>query len=245
MSTFLTPVTRTTLTEDVCSKLTGHLVRGDWQEGDRLPSERELCKSLGVGRASLREAMKALELMGIIESRVGEGTFVCGRSDFLARPLLWSIAGSDETQVKELIEARRLMERELAMLAAERAQEKDLQKIEQLLNRMTQSVDKREAYLIADLDFHLAIAQAAYNRPLLNAVQLIRNVMRQWIEESLQVAGTSSNALVQHKRIFEMISKKDSNAARQAMEEHLDAMADVLLKVRAARNSNLRGERVS
>lgn len=245
MSDFLTPVTRTTLTEDVCGKLTAHLVRGDWQEGDRLPSERELCKRLGVGRASLREAMKALELMGMIESRVGEGTFVCRRSDFLARPLLWSIAGSDETQVKELIEARRLMERELAMLAAARAKEEDLQKIEQLLNRMTQSVDKREAYLNADLDFHLAIAQAAYNRPLLNAVQLIRNVMRQWIDESLQVAGTSSVALVQHKRIFELICKKDGNAARQAMEEHLDAMADVLLKVRATQNGNLRRDRTS
>jgi len=240
MSDFLTPVARTTLTEDVCSKLAAHLVRGDWQEGDRLPSERELCKRLGVGRASLREAMKALELMGMIESRVGEGTFVCGRSDFLARPLFWSIVGSDETQVKELIEARRVMERELAMLAAARAQEKDLEKIEQLLNRMTQSVDKREVYMNADLDFHLAIAQAAYNRPLLNAVQLIRNVMRQWIQESLQVAGTASAALVQHKRIFEMISKKDSYAARAAMEEHLDSMAEVLLKVRATQNGNLR-----
>jgi GntR family transcriptional repressor for pyruvate dehydrogenase complex len=232
MSDFLTPVSRTTLTEDVCSKLTAHLVRGDWQEGDRLPSERELCKLLGVGRASLREALKALELMGLVESRVGEGTFVCSRSDFLARPLFWSIAGSDETQLKELIEARLLMERELAMLAAKRADDEDLLRIRTLLDRMNRSIDKREAYLTADLDFHLAIAQAAHNRPLLNAVQLIRNVMRQWIEESLRVPGISSTSLKQHELIFEMILKKDSDGARQAMEVHLAAMAEVLLKVR-------------
>jgi len=242
MSDFLTPVARTTLTEDVCGKLASHLVRGDWQEGDRLPSERELCKRLAVGRASLREAMKALEFMGMLESRVGEGTFVRSRSDFLARPLIWSIAGSDETQVKELIEARRLMERELAMLAAGRAKEEDLHNIEQLLNRMAQSLDQRQVYLSADLDFHLAIARAAYNRPLLTAVQLIRNVMREWIDESLQVSGTSDTALGQHKKIFEMISKHDGNGAREAMEEHLDAMANILLDVRASKKVSLRNE---
>ena len=77
---FLTPVDRTTLTGDVCRKLISHLVRGDWAEGDRIPSERELCEMLGVGRASLREALKALEIMGMIEVRVGDGTFVCRRS---------------------------------------------------------------------------------------------------------------------------------------------------------------------
>src|SRR5919205_4577340 len=95
-SDFVTPVKRTTLTRDVCIKLIGHLIRGDWSTGDRLPPERELCQQLGVGRASLREALKALEIMGMIETRLGEGTFVCARSEFLSRPLLWAIAGSAE-----------------------------------------------------------------------------------------------------------------------------------------------------
>src|SRR4051794_14974245 len=93
-SQIVTPVTRTTLTADICSRMVGHLIRGDWVEGEQLPAERELGQQFGVGRASLREAMKALEIMGMIESRVGEGTFVCRRSEFLSRPLLWAIAGS-------------------------------------------------------------------------------------------------------------------------------------------------------
>jgi GntR family transcriptional regulator, transcriptional repressor for pyruvate dehydrogenase complex len=231
MNEFLVPVTRTTLAEEVCGRLTAHLVNGDWQPGDRLPSERELCELLGVGRASLREALKALALIGMIESRVGEGTFVRNRSEFLASPLLWSIAGSDESQRKELVEARRLLERELAMLAAQRATSAELQQIEMLLNRMSQSVKDPKVFMEADINFHLAIAQAAHNRPLLNGVQLIRNVMRQWIEQSLRAEGTAAEVLLQHEAIFRAIERRDSEGARQAMEQHLDAMGELLLSL--------------
>ena len=115
---FLTPVTRTTLTADICRKMVGHLIRGDWAAGERIPAERELCQQLGVGRASLREALKALEIMGMIETRLGDGTYVCDRSEFLSRPLLWAIASSSTTDPQELIEARKLIEVELTGLAA-------------------------------------------------------------------------------------------------------------------------------
>src|ERR1043166_5167036 len=100
---FLTPVTRSTLTTDICHKLATHLIRGDWKEGERIPPERELCLQLGVGRASLREALKALEIMGMIETRLGDGTFVCPRSEFLSRPLLWAITGSRMDNTTELV----------------------------------------------------------------------------------------------------------------------------------------------
>src|SRR5580692_2370460 len=123
----LTPVVRTTLTADICRKMVSHLIRGIWSEGEKIPAERELCQRLGVGRASLREALKALEIMGMIETRSGDGTYVCGRSEFFSRPLLWAITGSDPRDAQELIEARRLMEVELAGLAAERATPEDIQ----------------------------------------------------------------------------------------------------------------------
>src|ERR1700732_5004379 len=100
---FITPVVRTTLTADVCKKMVGHLLRGDWKEGDQIPAERELCQQLGVGRASLREALKALEIMGRIQTRLGEGTFVCGRSEFFSRPLLGAITGSAKSDAHELV----------------------------------------------------------------------------------------------------------------------------------------------
>lgn len=227
---FLTPVTRTTLTADICRKLVSHLLRGDWTEGDRIPPERELCQRLGVGRASLREALKALEIMGMIETRLGEGTFVCGRSEFFSRPLLWAITGSAKSDAHELVEARELIESETAKLAAERATAEDLQTIRKHLDEMEAAIDDPATFLEADLNFHLAVANSAHNQILANALSLIRNLMRQWIGQALPKEGVAITALNHHNKIFAAISKRNATAARNSMQAHLEAMASVLLE---------------
>lgn len=225
VSPFLTPVVRTTLTADICRKLVAHLIRGDWSTGEKIPPERVLCQQLGVGRASLREALKALEIMGMIETRLGEGTFVCKRSDFFARPLLWAITGSDSSSARDLVEARKLMEVELAGLAAERATAEDLAKIGETLDLMEASLDEPERFLEADIDFHLAIAEAGHNRILLNAILLIRNLMREWVSSALAREGVALEALEHHKRIFLAIAKRRREQARSCMDAHLATMA--------------------
>lgn len=225
---FLTPVTRTTLTADVCREMVSHLIRGDWSEGERIPPERELCLQLGVGRASLREALKALEIMGMIETRLGDGTYVRHRSDFLSRPLLWAITGSALSEIHELVEARRLIEVETAGFAAERATAEDLKEIGNHLDRMETNLNDVAAFQEADIGFHLAVSQAAHNRILHNALQLIRNLMQQWIGETLTLPGVATEALDQHKQIFLAIAKRNSERAKTAMEQHLDSMANYL-----------------
>jgi len=227
-SHFLTPVRRTTLTADICRKLVAHLMRGDWAEGEQIPPERQLCQHLGVGRASLREALKALEIMGMIETRLGEGTFVCQRSDFFARPLLWAITGSDVSDVRELVEARRLIEVELAGLAAERATADDLAKMEEMLASMEAAAGDRERFSDADIGFHMAIAEAGHNKILLNAILLIRNLLREWVNHALTKSGVSATAYEQHKKIFQAIARKRPEQARQSMEAHLIAMSSYI-----------------
>lgn len=222
---FLTRVTRTTLTADISRKLVAHLIRGDWAEGERIPPERELCLQLGVGRASLREALKALEIMGMIEIRLGDGTYVCSRSEFLSRPLLWAITGSAQTDSQELVEARKLIEVELAGLAAERATSEDVSAISGYLDAMGAAIESQKSFQESDVNFHLAIGRAAHNRILLNALQLIRNLMQQWISSVLSIPGSGSAALEQHQRILAAIQAKDKTSARAAMQEHLEAMA--------------------
>jgi GntR family transcriptional regulator, transcriptional repressor for pyruvate dehydrogenase complex len=221
----LTPVTRTTLTADICREMVVHLIRGDWADGERIPPERELCQQLGVGRASLREAMKALEIMGMIETRLGDGTFVCHRSEFLSRPLLWAITSSRVSDLRELVEARRLIEVELAGFAAERASSQDLEKIANHLNEMGASLNNAAVFEEADINFHLAIAAAAHNRVLQNALQLTRNLIQSWIGQSLTHEGVAAQALRHHKKIFLAITEKDSDQAKAAMRNHLDEMA--------------------
>lgn len=227
---FLTPVTRTTLTSDICRKMVSHLIRGDWRSGERIPAERELCQKLNVGRASLREALKALEIMGMIETRLGDGTYVCERSEFFSRPLLWAITSSSEAEAQELVEARRLIEVELAGMAAERGTAEDLRQLGEQLDLMEKFKDSPADFAQADIHFHIAIAQAAHNSILMNALHLIRNLLQQWISTSLSIEGVSAKALEQHKVIFLTIAKKNSAAARGAMQNHLEEMAVSLLQ---------------
>jgi GntR family transcriptional repressor for pyruvate dehydrogenase complex len=226
----LTPVTRTTLTADICREMVSHLIRGDWAEGERLPPERELCRQLGVGRASLREAMKALEIMGMIETRLGDGTFVCHRSEFLSRPLLWAITSSRASDLRELVEARRLIEVELAGFATERASSDDLQKIGKHLEQMEAALDNASAFEEADVNFHLAIAGAAHNRVLNNALQLTRNMIQTWIGQNLLLPGVAPEALRHHRQIYSAILGKQPEQAKAAMGKHVDRMASHLLQ---------------
>ena len=221
----LTPVVRTTLTADICRKMVGQLIRGTWSEGEKIPAERELCQKLGVGRASLREALKALEIMGMIETRLGDGTYVCKRSDFFSRPLLWAIASSSEADARELIEARLLIEVELAGLAAEHANAENLTELTAQLDRMIKAKKSPEEFVQADVNFHLAIGKAAANSILMNALHLIRNLLQQWIVSAVHVPGVPDKACAQHKRILLTIRNKDSAAARQEMRKHLQDMA--------------------
>ena len=221
----LTPVIRTTLTADICRKMVSQLIRGSWSEGERIPSERELCQKLGVGRASLREALKALEIMGMIETRLGDGTYVCKRSDFFSRPLLWAIASSSEADAGELIQARTLIEVELAGLAAENATAENLKEIGEHLDRMVKAKANPQEFVQADVNFHLAIGRAASNGILMNALHLIRNLLQQWILSAVAMQGVPEKACAQHKRVLLAIKNRDGAAARKEMRKHLRDMS--------------------
>lgn len=219
----------------VFEELLGYIVSGEWKEGQRILPERELCQQLGVARPSLREALKALEIIGLVDSRVGAGTFVRRRADFLSRPLLWAIAGSSNAGVHELVESRLVLEVELAGFAAERATEPDLLNIRQGLHSLDLKPDQ---VLDLDLKFHLAIAFAAHNQVLLNAVLMIRNLIQQWMLVTLQVPGITEKVLEQHSSILQAILARDSKAARDRMREHLAEMGGLLSRIKSTDHSD-------
>jgi GntR family transcriptional repressor for pyruvate dehydrogenase complex len=226
----LAVIPKTTVTSAAFEALIQHIIYGDWPQGTRIPPERELCQSLGIGRASLREALKALELVGMVESRVGDGTFVCPRTEFLSRPLLWAITGSDRAELRDLVEARRLIEEEIAALAAERASSIEIQRIGETVEELRVSLPLPEAALAADMHFHVALAEAAHNQILLNAVQLFRNLMKQWIHLKLRGEGVPRQVLEQHEQIFAAIRHRDPELARLRMREHLGSMGRLLIQ---------------
>lgn len=239
----VTPIARTTLTVTAFEQLISRVVKGNWKPGERIPPERELCQKLGIARTSLREALKAMELIGFLDSRVGDGTFVCPRSEFLSRPLLWAFTGTDQNELHDIMEARIIMEENLAGLAAERGDSEAIAAIGQAVQMMRDSIARGDSILEADLAFHAAISVAAKNQVLESAVQLLRGQLRQWIYFNLHLSGVASIALKQHQTIYLAILRHKPAAARSAMHKHLqETMA---LVTRAIKQSDAKGQAVA
>ena len=227
----VTPIARTTLTAAAFEQLISYVVKGSWKAGDRIPPERELCQQLGIARTSLREALKAMELIGMLDSRVGDGTFVCPRTEFLSRPLLWAFTGSDHTELHDIMEARTIIEENLAGLAAERGSDEDIARIGEAVQAMRDSIARGDSILEADMSFHIAICQAARNEVLRNAVQLLRNLMRQWIYYKLLIPDVAPLVLKRHVAIYRAISRRKASSARSEMRHHLEETMKLVTQV--------------
>lgn len=222
---------RTTLTEAAFEQLIAYVVKGTWKAGDRLPPERELCQQFGIARTSLREALKAMELVGMLDSRVGDGTFVCPRSEFLSRPLLWAFTGTDHEELVEIMEARTVVEESLAGLAAERGSPDEISAIKATIAQMREAIAAGASILEADMSFHLAIAAAAHNEVLRNAVQLLRNITRQWLKYKVQMPNVAGSVLKRHEAVYRAIASRKPKAARLAMRKHLEETQQLVIQV--------------
>ncbi len=218
----VTAIPRTTITEAAFEQLIANVVNGTWAAGNRLPPERDLCQQFGIARTSLREALKAMELVGMLDSRVGDGTYVCERSEFLSRPLLWAFTGTDHNELRDIMEARTIIEENLAGLAAERATDQDITNIGNAVQQMSESIAAGTSILEADMRFHLLVATAAQNEVLKNAVQLLRNVMRQWLYYKVLIPNVAPAVLDRHRAIYRAIAARKPAAARSAMRRHLE-----------------------
>jgi GntR family transcriptional repressor for pyruvate dehydrogenase complex len=238
------PLVRTTLTASAFEQLISYVVKGEWKAGDRIPPERELCQQLGIARTSLREALKAMELIGMLDSRIGDGTFVCPRSEFLSRPLLWAFTGTDHAELRDIMEAREFLERDLAGLAAERGTDSEIKAIGYTVDAMRDNIAQGKPIVDIDMAFHLAIASAAHNEVLRNAVQLLRNLLRQWLVLKLLIPAVPSKVLAQHVAIYQAIKSRDAEAARDAMWGHLEETAQLLQQIVQKRGKSNQNGRI-
>jgi len=199
--------------------------------GTRLPSERELSRKLRVSRPSLREALRTLELMGVVDTRHGSGTHVAeSGTDVLKKPLEFLFL-LDRPSVAELHETRTLLEIHLAGRAAERRTDTDLTAIDGALREMKKRLPKPTDVTDPDLRFHAAIAAASHNRIL----ELLMNCLRGAITEIMDAAWPGQpdmNASYDlHVRVATAIRKRDVEGARDAMSKHMEGMTRELKQV--------------
>lgn len=218
----LKPVSRVTIGEQVALQLAERIAEGRWSVGEKLPPEADLCRALGIGRSTLREALKSLAFIGMVRMRAGDGTYVAERSPGLLDRILARGRLTSEKDLAEVCEARMVLETELAAMAAERAAPADLDLLRSVVAESQRSLaGEGRDFIELDLEFHLAVAAAARNGVLRQLLTHIRGVLLEWITKSQELPGLRENAVAQHRRIFEAIQSRRPDAARDAMQAHL------------------------
>ena len=226
------PIETSNIYMKVINQILTLIRNGTLKQGDQLPSETELAKHFGVSRSSVREALKALEVLGILESKTGVGSFVKeGTLSDAAFSLLHELA--EEGGPFEIMEARKAIEPQIAFLAGLRRTTDDLQAIKRVLNLMEQQVAKGVPTMEVDLEFHLLLAAACRNPVLADCMRLISSRMQKrfWQAmqaDSLMVPGRSAVYLGHHRKILEAIDEQNAPKAEAAMLEHLEAVENGL-----------------
>ena len=212
------------LYRQIAEQLRSLISSGEFAPGSRLPAERDLAKQLGVSRPSVREALIALEVEGWVEVRTGSGVYVLERN---------GRGSADHAQVPanewgplELIRARRVVEGEIASLAATHAKRKHIQAMRDAIDRMKEDADRDVPPLAGDRAFHTAVAEACDNVVLLETVQTFWDARRGPLFERLgdhfETVPSWRMAIAEHQAVLEAIRAHDAPAARAAMQSHLD-----------------------
>ena len=215
-------VTRDALPDQIAARVIALGGERHLKPGDRLPPERELAQAMGVSRSSLREALRALSLLGVTEMRHGDGTYLTALDpDALMRPFGLVLALSDG-QLQELFEARRVIEPGLAALAAERIDEPTLDALRACVRDAAEAVEDEEAFLRIDLELHGLIARAASNSILWHVIGSISGMGVASRRRTTSLPGVQSQTVEDHRAIVAAIEAGDPEAAAAAMLHHLD-----------------------
>jgi GntR family transcriptional repressor for pyruvate dehydrogenase complex len=233
------PIRQKRVYEEILCQIKDLLAQGALKPGDRLFSERELADKLQVSRASIREAFSALDMLGILESKPGEGTFIRlapQESAFNPLALVYLLYGDSNLQ---MMEVRMILEAESAAMAANRAGLEDLAKISVCLEQMESDVANNSLGEVPDAQFHLAVAEATGNKVLLRMMDTISGLIVETLRHSrlqlFQTFGNKEKLLAQHRKIFQAISCKNPEQARAAMKEHLRFVIEKTMAYEAER----------
>ena len=225
----LKPIKPKRISDQVFDQLRELIFRGEFKAGEKILTERELAEAFGVSRTSVRDAINKLVVMGLLDQKQGQGTFV--RSpESREKSLLATMVESQDASITDLLEVRMGLECNAAALAASRAVEKDLQFMQKSIEEMQKEVNSGRLGNEADAAFHMAIAYAT-NNPLQifimkNFYDFLFTGIKVNLEGLYKVPGNIDTILNQHQAIYQAIRKGNPEAAYRAMKRHIDFVYD-------------------
>ncbi len=231
-------VRKTRVSEEIIGQVRDLITSGRLKVGDRLPAERDLAKTLQVGRSTVREAIRALESLGVLQARPGEGTFlIANPAEQRPDPITANAFMSWENQ-RKLFEVRMVIEPDLAALAARRASFEQIVKMRETLQEQEASLKQGQTGIKADTAFHFLLAEAAGNEILLRIMDSLMSLLHETREASLLTSGRPASSLKQHKAIIRAIEARDPVAAERRMREHIAGMEKLVLTTQGFANAS-------
>ncbi len=221
-------IRKTRVSKEIIDQVRDLISSGRLGPGDRLPSERELAQTFQVGRSTVREAIRSMESLGLIEVRPGEGTFLAGPSvEHGHDPLTANLYKAWSTQLK-LFEIRAVLEPGLAGLAARRATPEHIARMREALKGQETKVERGEAYVKEDTAFHLLIAEATGNEILLRIVDNLMGLLEETRHTSWQRGDRPNRSLKQHRAVLQAIEERNPAMAERRMREHIRSIERIV-----------------
>jgi len=215
------------LYEQIVQQIEETILKGELKPGDQLPAERDLAEQFGVSRTAVREAVKALREKGLVEAYTGRGTFVTnGTSHAIRQSLDLMVRIGQGEGAACLAEVREILEPEIATLAAMRAEEQHLATMREAVTVMDASFQDGDAFIEADLDFHLSLAEAAANPIILSLIDSIVGLLREQRLGTFQTPGGPQRGQYYHRRILAAVEARDADQARLEMRAHLQQVRE-------------------
>jgi GntR family transcriptional repressor for pyruvate dehydrogenase complex len=213
-------IRRSTTPRIVIDEILKAVKSGSLKPGDKLPSDRDLAKMFGVGRGSVREAITALVILGLMEVLPGRGTFI--KADFKGTASIDTKLDTflSEEDILDLIEIRECLEVKAIEVAAEKADKKDMDRIGEAINRMKETKDDMKSFFRADYDFHIAIAEACGNVVLVKLIRMFVEMMHKRYKELPESLTSPDNATVTAEQVLNHLMSGDGEKAAESMRDH-------------------------
>lgn len=220
------PIKNTNISKQVMERIKQALLNRSLKPGDRLPTEAELCESMGVGKSSVREAVKMLEVLGVVETHQGEGTYISERiPENSLNPLVFQLL-IDYGGNADIMELRKIFEPAYTVLAMEKATDQDLQKLTELCNAFEQKISLGCQQAEDDLAFHYAVLQITRNPFVIRIGKTILQLFQASIGESMKMIPM--RALEDHRAILKALAQRDENRVLEAVESSFTGWAFVM-----------------